>query len=314
MKHVPPPSSEHGAPASGVTSGHASGASVAPITEADLHAWVDGQLPPARRAEVDAWLADQPDARARVVGWQRQNALLCDLLNPVLNEPLPLRLPLRRNASTFAWRGLAAGVAIAVASASMAWFARGWMDAAPAADRVAAAAPAPLAGFAHRAAIAHAVYSPDARRPVEIGGDQEQALVTWLTKRMGAEVKAPALSTLGYSLVGGRLLPGGSGPVAQFMYSSEAGQRLTLYVTPEGAGETSSFRFGREGNVNQFYWVDAHFGYALSGAADRAELMRVSQEVYRQLDRGGAAHGAAAQGAATSPAGQQQASPSSQAR
>lgn len=301
MKHVPPPSSAHVAPVSG--------GPVAPITEADLHAWVDGQLPPARRAEVDAWLADQPEARARVEGWQRQNALLCDLLNPVLHEPLPLRLPLRRAASTFAWRGLAAGVAIAVASASMAWFARGWMDAALAADRMAAAAPAPLAGFAHRAAIAHAVYSPDARRPVEIGGDQEQALVTWLTKRMGAEVKAPALSTLGYSLVGGRLLPGGSGPVAQFMYSSEAGQRLTLYVTPEGAGQTSSFRFGREGNVNQFYWVDAHFGYALSGAADRAELMRVSQEVYRQLDRGGAAHGNA-----TGPAGQQQTSPSMQAR
>lgn len=272
-----------------------------PITEADLHAWVDGQLPPARRAEVDAWLADQPEARARVEGWQRQNALLCGLLNPVLHEPLPLRLPLRREPSSWAWRSLAAGIAIAAVSASMAWVARGWLDGVPDAPRVAGVtspsiaspsgvsqAATALPGFAHRAAIAHAVYSPDARRPVEIGGDQEQALVTWLTKRMGADVKAPTLSTLGYSLVGGRLLPGGSGPVAQFMYASEAGQRLTLYVTPEGAGEASSFRFGSEGNVNQFYWVDAHFGYALSGAADRAELMRVSQEVYRQLDRSAA--------------------------
>lgn len=272
-----------------------------PITEADLHAWVDGQLAPARHAEVDAWLADQPEARGRVEGWQKQNALLCELLNPVLHEPLPLRLPLRREPSSWAWRSLAAGVAIAAVSASMSWVARGWLQSPPDASRVAGGIsqsvepqPGPsqvadaLPGFAHRAAIAHAVYSPDARRPVEIGGDQEQALVTWLTKRMGADVKAPALSTLGYSLVGGRLLPGGSGPVAQFMYASEAGQRLTLYVTPEGAGESSSFRFGREGNVNQFYWVDARFGYALSGDADRSELMRVSQEVYRQLDRGGA--------------------------
>ena len=48
-----------------------------------------------------------------------------------------------------------------------------------------------LTGFAHRAAVAHVVYSPDVRRPVEVGADQEQALVTWLTKRMGTDVRPP---------------------------------------------------------------------------------------------------------------------------
>ena len=31
-----------------------------PITEADLHAYADGQLPPGRHAEVDAFLASHP--------------------------------------------------------------------------------------------------------------------------------------------------------------------------------------------------------------------------------------------------------------
>ena len=53
---------------------------------------------------------------------------------------------------------------------------------------------ATLTGFAQRAAIAHVVYSPDVRRPVEVGADQEQALVTWLTKRMGSAVRAPSLA------------------------------------------------------------------------------------------------------------------------
>jgi anti-sigma factor RsiW len=134
------------------------------------------------------------------------------------------------------------------------------------------------------------VYSRDARRPVEVAADQEQQLVAWLSKRLGAPVHAPHLAALGYELIGGRLLPGERGPVAQFMYQDGAGQRLTLYVThdapaAQGAPETA-FRFGRDGPVNVFYWVDRGFGYAMSGGSDRAELMRVSQEVYRQLGGG----------------------------
>ena len=141
-----------------------------------------------------------------------------------------------------------------------------------------------LTGFAHRAAIAHVVYSPDVRRPVEVGADQEQALVTWLSKRMGTAVKPPSLAGLGYELIGGRLLPGDKGPVAQFMYGAAGGQRLTLYVTREVPGQDdTAFKFGKDGPVNVFYWVEDHFGYAISAGADRALLMKVSQEVYRQL-------------------------------
>jgi anti-sigma factor RsiW len=133
------------------------------------------------------------------------------------------------------------------------------------------------------------VYSKDQRRPVEVAADQEQQLVTWLSKRLGTEVHAPRLASVGYELVGGRLLPGDSGPVAQFMYQDSAGQRLTLYVTheaPQPTGRDTAFRFGKAGAVNVFYWVDRGFGYALSGAIERPELMRVSQEVYRQLTTG----------------------------
>ncbi|MBR8656985.1 anti-sigma factor, partial [Achromobacter sp. Marseille-Q0513] len=139
------------------------------------------------------------------------------------------------------------------------------------------------ASYAQRAAVAHAVYAPDMGRPVEVGGDNEKALVTWLTKRLGAPVSAPSLSALGYELVGGRLLPGGAGPVALFMYGAPDGQRLTLYVTREAAGGQTAFQFTQEGPVRVFYWAEGPFGYALSGAVSREELQRVSQEVYRQL-------------------------------
>ncbi|WP_144630954.1 anti-sigma factor family protein [Bordetella genomosp. 13] len=258
-----------------------------PITEADLHAYADGQLPEARRAGVAALLAQQPEARARVDGWRRQNEALREFLDPVLDEPLPLRLPLAppRRPSAFAgrWGVLAAGLAVAVVSACAAWFVRGAVDARQAGAVPAVAQGADGTSFARRAAVAHAVYAADVRRPVEVGADQQQALVTWLTKRLGASVKAPALGGLGYELVGGRLLPGGQGPVAQFMYTATDGQRLTLYVTREAAGDQTAFRFTQDGAVRVFYWVEGSFGYALSGEVDRATLQRVADEVYKQL-------------------------------
>ena len=106
-------------------------------------------------------------------------------------------------------------------------------------------------------------------------------------------MKPPHLQALGYALDGGRLLPGGKGPVAQFMYHDSAGAKLTLYVSNEEADVTSgmqggknqetAFRFAQEGRVNVFYWVNGPFGYAISADADKAELARVSGEVYRQL-------------------------------
>lgn len=47
------------------------------------------------------------------------------------------------------------------------------------------------AQFACIAAVAYAVYSPEKRHPVEVGADQEQHLVNWLSKRLGAILKAP---------------------------------------------------------------------------------------------------------------------------
>jgi len=95
----------------------------------------------------------------------------------------------------------------------------------------------------------------------------------------------PHLADLGYSLVGGRLLPGDRGPVAQFMYQDTKGQRLTLYVrvNADDSRETA-FRFAQEHGVGVFYWLDGKLGYALSGELERNELLRVATAVYRQLN------------------------------
>jgi len=256
-----------------------------PLSEAELHAFVDGQLPAGREAEVLAFLQANAEARQQVDDWKAQNAALKAWFDPVLDEPLPLQMPLGATAAHLAWpwRAVAAGLAIAVISGGSAWWMRGAVDGG--AGRFALSGSSTrLTGFAQRAAVAHVVYTPDARRPVEVGADQEQALVTWLTKRLGTAVRVPDLHALGYALMGGRLLPGGKGPVAQFMFGSAQGQRLTLYVTREDAGRETAFRFGQDGAVNVFYWVDKDFGYAISSGDSRQELLRVAESVHRQLE------------------------------
>ena len=217
----------------------------------------------------------------------------------MLGEALPPRLQRAARPQT-PWylQRLAAGVAIAVVSGAAGWGLRGGTlleDCSLAQRGPAAMTLASAAGFAQRAAVAHAVYSPDVRRPVEVSADQEDQLVAWLSKRMGTPMKPPHLQALGYTLDGGRLLPGGQGPVAQFMYHDPAGAKLTLYVSREISGvdpaskgalnQDTAFRFAREGNVNVFYWVDGALGYAISADAEKAELARVSGEVYQQLAR-----------------------------
>jgi len=135
---------------------------------------------------------------------------------------------------------------------------------------------AEVTSWPRRAAIAHVVYSPEVRHPVEVGAGEEAHLVAWLSKRLGVQLRPPDLRDLRYQLMGGRLLPGSRGPVAQFMYADPNGTRLTLYLTADaGGGGETAFRFAQEGQVSVFYWVDRRMGYALSGGERRrAEIAR----------------------------------------
>lgn len=249
--------------------------STMPVTEAELHAYVDGVLPDTRRAEVEAYLVTHPEDAERVAAYRRQNEMLRAQFNPVADEPLPerLRRPSQRRAKP--WLRIAAAVVWITIGGLIGWQLKGYYSE----QRLESTA------WARRAAVAHVVYSPEVRHPVEVGADQEAHLVNWLSKRLGAPLKVPHLGSIGYSLVGGRLLPGDRGPVAQFMYQDAKGQRLTLYVrtNPDDSRETA-FRFAQENNVGVFYWLDRKLGYALSGEVEKAELLRVATTVYRQLN------------------------------
>lgn len=210
------------------------------------------------------------------------SAALHERFDPVVDEAVPERLsraarpPLRRLAMAAGW--IATGLAVGVLAG---WQIHG--------ARMPVGAQQEPAAIARRAAIAHATYSPEVRHPVEVGADQEAHLVAWLSKRLGASVRAPHLEDVGYTLIGGRLLPptdGNGRPVAQFMYQCKQGTRVTLYVRTDVRGnEETAFRYSSEGKVRVFYWIDRSYGYAISSAdVGKDTLQTVANAVYKQLN------------------------------
>jgi anti-sigma factor RsiW len=241
------------------------------VQEFDLQAYVDGVAEQPLRLAVEAYLAERPEEAERVRAYRAQNAALRALFDPVLAEPVPPALVTRP--APRRWRFVAIAASVLFVGVAVGWIARGAMV-------------PPQSGFtlARSAAIAHAVYSPEVRHPVEVGADQEDHLVKWLSKRLGTNLRAPRLSALGYDLVGGRLLSGPQGPVAQFMYQDAKGQRLTLYVSAQkGDRGDTAFRFSQEDKVAVFYWIDHNYGYALSGEIKRENLLALATSVYQQL-------------------------------
>ncbi len=256
-----------------------------PITEVELQAYVDDLLPKQRRAEIEAYLSSAPAEAERLRVYREQNAAIRGAYQHVLDEPTPERFI--RRTPTQGWSRYAAIMVCTLVGGGAGWLLRGELAPELATVRDPGRAPVPVArveSLPRQAAVAHVVYSPDVRRPVEIGADNEAQLVAWLSKRLATDVRPPKLSGLGYELIGGRLLPGARGPVAQFMYHDVTGQRVTLYVSAEiGGADDAGLRFAQEGPVNVYYWLDGKFGYAISAGIDQRELGRIASEVHRQV-------------------------------
>ena len=89
-----------------------------PITDADLHAFVDNKTAGERCAQIDAWLAEHPEAAERVADYRRMNEALREAYDPALAEPIPERLTLAATRRPAAGSGVVAGPPPAAAGKS----------------------------------------------------------------------------------------------------------------------------------------------------------------------------------------------------
>jgi anti-sigma factor RsiW len=248
-----------------------------PVTEDELHAYLDGELPADRRPAIEAWLATHPDDMARVTAWRALADAIRARYGAVATEPVPARLTLRQiERAGRSWRGWAAAASVA---AFLLGGGAGWL-----AHGVATPPPNAAARSTAEAVDAYKLYVVEVRHPVEVPGNEEAHLTQWLSRRVGYQLRIPDLSPVGLKLVGGRLLPGPRGAAAFFMYEGPSGERFTLYSTRAG-GPDSALRYNDDGKVGALYWADGDVAYVVNGEANRERLHKVAESVYAQIER-----------------------------
>ena len=248
------------------------------ITEDELHAYVDNELPAERRADVEAWLAAHPDDAERVRSWREMAEALHARYDSVADEAVPKRLEIERlvrQPRKLVYGAIAATLVAFIAGGGVGWLARG-----------VATSPSAFQTLTVDALDAHRLYVVEVRHPVEVPGSERAHLQQWLTKRCGWIVRAPELDATGLKLVGGRLLPGPTGPASFLMYESASGERFTLYAS-RAKIETAQMRYTAAENSGAMYWSEDNVGYVLSGPTDKDRLNQIARLVYDQVEKRG---------------------------
>ena len=156
-----------------------------PVTEDELHAYVDGELPADRRGAVEAWLASHPEDVARVAEWRAQADAIRARYGAVAAEPVPARFDLDKLArGARSWRAIAAAAAI---GAFLVGGVVGWM-----AHGASAAAPSRSTSSPRRRSM-RTPYVVEVRHPVEVTGAERPHLVPMA-------VEAPRLRAARYPI------------------------------------------------------------------------------------------------------------------
>lgn len=248
-----------------------------PVTDDELHAYVDGELKPDRRKVVEAWLGAHPADAARVAAWRAHAELIRVRYGGIARGAVPPTLDLERLARAerkWTWLAAAAVVSAFFIGGASGWFGRGVLVPPPSTTPTVSA----------EALDAHKLYVAEVRHPIEVPAEASH-LIPWLSRRVGSTLRAPDLAPFGLKLMGGRLLPSQSGrPAAMLMYESASGERYTLYCARSSGPETA-LHYNVAGQIAAVYWVDGDLGFVVSGPADRERLLKIAQAAYEQLDR-----------------------------
>lgn len=281
------------------------------FTDAEIHAYVDGQLDDERAKVLVSCLQTDSKLAKQVADYQLINANLRNLLDPIQREPVPEELlqeiglhdphhnqdeqqglqeappsisKIKPSTDTSVephkkqyWMSMAQAAMLAglmLVSGFTGWLVKGNDNEETFAQL--------QTDLVQPATFAHTVYANDNQRPVEIKAENEEQLIKWLSKRLKTNITAPSLANQGFHLLGGRLIPSTNRMAAQFMYQDKSGTRVSLYVR-RGAWdrENMPMRYEQENGLAAFTWIDDSMGYALSGDIQKMDLLALAETAHR---------------------------------
>ena len=242
-----------------------------PITEADLQAYIDGQLDTASRIEAETWLQHHPEIAAEVMeGLRLRDEVRLFMHEDVRAAPATVGLArqltrqLGRQRLMLRARRWAAAVVLIGA---------GWMAHAELGllvDEVAAAHPAPA--VAEAAANALAVM----RLKVAAGQVDEAELVSVIARETGELLPVPRLGG-DLQRVGGDLVPWNGGTAVVELYRTTAGDLVSLFAAEADSFAVTAPQVAAVAGGAAAFWQAGPFAYALTGALPEGRLLDIAR-------------------------------------
>lgn len=249
------------------------------ISEADLHAYIDDQLTPARRIAVEDYLSRNPKLAARVMADLRGR----DELRLALSGQSPVVRLATQDAARRLERGLARDryfmkarrIAAVVALVALGWFAHvefvsmgGWNGA------VASTMPAYVdeAARAHRTALLRASMHS---QPLQPNFDRAEI-------RGATGIKIPDLPQ-GWKVLDVQIFPSSSGPAVEMALKADALGTLSLFAVRPGRFDVMPASVTSRNDVTAAYWQIGDAAYALVGSAEPKALNEAASKLASTL-------------------------------
>ena len=187
-------------------------------------------------------------------------------------EPSAKPVPIAAN-SNFGFRSMAAGMALLIAGGIGGFV---FNEAHQPEITV-----AQTTGWLHDVADYHGIYAQQKRHLVEVGADEADHIVGWLSSTIGLPFSIPDISDTGFEFQGARLLVVKGKPVAQLMYKDQSGSVVAICFQNSsgkmmGSGETKS------STINGFdilLWSNGDGQYLVIGDQTESRLKEVADQV-----------------------------------
>lgn len=255
------------------------------ISDVDLNAFHDAELPEAEAARVAAALEADPALRARLAALAADRRRLAAAAEAGESDPASDALAARLATALEARRRRArarrlSGAALALAAVGAA----GWFGHAALFPDAAGGS----AGFVADAAGAHAVFAHDPVHPVEYGPEAEAEMRAWFQSHLGEDAPVPRLDELGFALVGGRLLGDAEGPLAQLIYENAARDRVSLIYGRRAASGGEDIKLVKIGKSLAGWWRSGDYAWAVIEDSPGADIGVIATHVARLAEEAAA--------------------------
>jgi anti-sigma factor RsiW len=244
------------------------------ISEAELHAFVDGALDAERLRTLEAKVAADPALAQRVAAFRSDKEMLKRVFTPLIDRPIPKE-----------WLAMARGSA-PPARRAMSWRLVGSIAAA-----VILFVAGTIAYQEQRSPRSNEIVQAalDARGQAREGKDitvQADANTAQydaaLSATVASHVKVPDLGRMGYRLAAIRLYPKSPGDGAAELLYRDGGNRLfTLYLRRSG-GTARFDQFERNG-LRVCVWQDEELSTVMAGNVSTAAMQRLASLAYTGL-------------------------------